>query len=95
MKEKYLVYVYSNKKPTDQSLFFKTRCEMALFLQIPLYVVDKIIKISNDITFKTKRKCHPIYQKLVDTIKIIVLKAFIHPHPYQDQDALRYLNCAQ
>ena len=72
MKEKYLVEINLPGEETKMATF-KTRQEIVEEYNIPLYIVDKIIKISNDLTFQTKRKSHRIFRELVETMKIYLI----------------------
>ncbi|RYE55278.1 MAG: hypothetical protein EOP48_10540 [Sphingobacteriales bacterium] len=63
MKEKYLVEVHDESGKLKQMQTYKTRKDIARAYNIPLYIVDKIIKISNDLSLKTKRNSHTIGEK--------------------------------
>lgn len=76
MKSKYLVNIYKDDE-LQESKSFKTRTEITTQYNIPLYIVDKIIKINNDTSFITKRKSHRIFQELISTMKIILIKPTI------------------
>lgn len=73
MQPKYLVEVTDETGDvTPQS--FTTRQAIVTHYQIPLYIVDKIIKLTNDPTFIPKRDSHRIYNDLVQSMKIQLIK---------------------
>lgn len=75
MQEKYLVEI---SDPTIEIGFyhknFKTRQEIVTAYNIPLYIVDKIIKMSNDLSYTTKRKGHRIFQTIFTNMKIYLIQ---------------------
>lgn len=73
MRQKYLIEIL-NEDMTLSEYSYQTRSDIAEDYNIPLYIVDKMIKLSNDSGFKTKRKCHKIFQEFVDTHKITYIK---------------------
>jgi hypothetical protein len=73
-KAKYLVEVCGDNNEIIKQVTFHKRNQIALEFGIPLYIVDKVIKISNDFTFKTKRKSHKLYQDLIKQMKIYIIK---------------------
>lgn len=75
MNEKYLVETISEEsdyEPDHQT--FKTKGEIAAAYNLPMYFVDKLIKISNDPGFVTKRKSHRVFQDIECTMKILLIK---------------------
>lgn len=52
---------------------FKTKQEIVEQYQVPLYMVNKIIKINNN-NMIYKRKSHNVYADLVDKLKILLIK---------------------
>lgn len=73
MQPKYLVEVTNeNGEITTQT--YTTRQAIVLHYQIPLYIVDKIIKLTNDATFVPKRNSHRIYNDLVKSTTIRLIK---------------------
>lgn len=81
MKAKYSVEIYNEDDEytwyTTQQ--FKTRQEIVATFDIPLYIVDKMIKINNDPTFTTKRNSHRVFHDMMNTMKIHLIKPNIKP----------------
>ena len=73
MRQKYLMEII-NEDMTGNEYSYKTRADIADDYNIPLYIVDKMIKMSVDTGFKMKRKCHKIFQEFMDTHKITHIK---------------------
>ena len=64
MKDKYLVTYNDNIKK------FKTKSEITQHFDCPLYIVDKIIKKTED----DNGKCHMAYDELYKNVCIHILK---------------------
>lgn len=73
MKEKYLVEI-SETDAEIHTKTFKTRQEIVKMYDIPLYIVDKIIKMSNDSSYITKRKGHKIFHEIFQRMKIKLIQ---------------------
>ncbi len=73
MQEKYLVEITSSDGSV-RTKSYKTRKQIVDMYEIPLYIVDKLIKVSNDPSFTSKRKGHKIFQETFDTMKILFIK---------------------
>ena len=68
MRFKYLV----NYKGTIKRLTTKQQI-MDLF-NVPLYIVNKIIRKSNDLDFKKKKDLHKIYNQFFNEVDIFLIK---------------------
>ena len=53
---------------------YKTKKNIIAKYSIPMYIVDKIIRKTNDSTFNTKRDPHMVYKDLMNTMKIEIIK---------------------
>jgi len=73
MQPKYFVEV-TDESAEVTSHSFTTRQGIVKHYQIPLYIVDKIIKLTNDPTFVPKRNSHRIYNDLVQSMTIQLIK---------------------
>lgn len=76
MQPKYLVSVFSESGDISEDSF-TTRQEIVSHYKIPLYIVDKMIKLTNDPKFTTKRNSHRIYNDLVNSMTIHLIKPTI------------------
>ena len=65
MRDKYIVRYYDNIKK------FRTKNEIMQYFQVPLYIIDKIIKktANNDVG-----KCHMCYEDIYSNVDITVIK---------------------
>jgi len=52
---------------------YKTKRDIAETYNIPMYIIDKIIKKTNDSTFTTKRDAHMVYKELMKTMRIEII----------------------
>ena len=74
MNDKYFVFKMSTSNSGASYNFFKNKKEISTRYDIPLYMVDKIINMSNHQNFKTKRLSHLIYQDLMQHMRIYLIK---------------------
>ena len=72
MNYKYIVRI--TKDDNVEETKYKTRGEIATQYNIPLYTIDKIIKMTNDKSFKTKRKCHECLKNTFEKMKIFFIE---------------------
>ena len=68
MKDKYLI---SYK---DQIHTFQTKKQIMDLFKVPLYIIDKIIKKSNNLDYKTKANCHSVYRDFYNELNITLIK---------------------
>lgn len=73
MQPKYLVTVFNDSEDISENAF-STRQEIVTHYKIPLYIVDKMIKMTNDPNFTAKRNSHRIYNELVNKMTIHLIK---------------------
>jgi hypothetical protein len=71
---KYLIVIQSENGKVKSFTQFKTRGEIVKNYKIPLYMVDKIIKINNDVNFTSKRDSQMIFKSLIQNFKIYLIK---------------------
>lgn len=90
MQNKYYVEIYNNTNgdkddnETDNDeneeveevevLEFKTKSEMREHFKVPLYMIDKLIDISNNPDYKQLRKPHRIYKDFIKNVRIYLMK---------------------
>jgi len=75
MQYKYRVEILDNSTgEVKESQEYKTKKNIIEKYSIPMYIVDKIIKKTNDSTFTTKRDSHLVYRDLMNTMKIEIIK---------------------
>lgn len=87
MQNKYYVEIYNNTNgdkdnmsdnETDNEevevLEFKTKSEMREHFKVPLYMIDKLIDISNNPDYKQLRKPHRIYKDFIKNVRIYLMK---------------------
>lgn len=87
MQNKYYVEIYTNTNEdkddneTDKDeeeevevLEFKTKLEMREHFKVPLYMIDKLIDISNNPDYKQLRKPHRIYKDFIKNVRIYLMK---------------------
>lgn len=75
MQYKYRVEILdSSTGEVKESQEYKTKKNIIEKYSIPMYIVDKIIKKTNDSTFATKRDSHMVYRDLMNTMKIEIIK---------------------
>ena len=53
---------------------FKTRNDIKKKYNIPLYIIDKMISLNNDVDFRSKRDFQKIFQHLIKTVKIYLIR---------------------
>ncbi len=68
MREKYLIS-YKGKTKT-----FQTKQQIMKLFQCPLYIINKIIRKSNDPDYETKADCHGIYNEFYNSLDIKLIK---------------------
>jgi hypothetical protein len=49
---------------------YRTKKDIAETYTIPMYIIDKLIKKTNDATFTTKREPHMVYKELMQSMRI-------------------------
>jgi len=75
MQYKYRVEILDiSNGEVNESQEYKTKKNIIEKYSIPMYIVDKIIKKTNDSTFTTKRDSHLVYRDLMNTMKIEIIK---------------------
>ena len=74
MQFKYRVEILDECGVVSEAWDFKTKGDISSSYSIPLYIIDKIIKKTNDSSFTTKRKAHLVYRELMDSMKIHIIK---------------------
>jgi len=75
MQYKYRVEILDNSTgEVKESQEYKTKKNIIEKYSIPMYIVDKIIKKTNDSTFTTKRDSHLVYRDLMNTMRIEIIK---------------------
>jgi hypothetical protein len=75
MQYKYRVEILDiSTGEVNESHEYKTKKNIIEKYSIPMYIVDKIIKKTNDSTFTTKRESHMVYKDLMNTMRIEIIK---------------------
>ena len=75
MQYKYRVEIVDKEtSEVKESRDFKTKKNIIETYNIPMYIVDKIIKKTNDSAFTTKRDSHMVYKDLMQTLRIEIIK---------------------
>jgi hypothetical protein len=75
MQYKYRVEILDNSTgEVKESQKYKTKKNIIEKYSIPMYIVDKIIKKTNDSTFTIKRDSHLVYRDLMNTMRIEIIK---------------------
>ena len=75
MQYKYRVEILDiSTGEVNESQEYKTKKNIVEKYSIPMYIVDKIIKKTNDSTFTTKRESHMVYKDLMNTMRIEIIK---------------------
>jgi hypothetical protein len=75
MQYKYRVDILDNEtSEIKESWEFKTKRDISESYSIPMYMIDKIIKKTNDPKFSTKRKSHMVYKELMQSMRIELIK---------------------
>ncbi len=75
MQYKYRVEILDiSTGEVNESQEYKTKKNIIEKYSIPMYIVDKIIKKTNDSTFTTKRESHMVYKDLMNTMRIEIIK---------------------
>ena len=78
MQYKYRVEIVDKETgEVKKSREYKTKKNMIEAYNIPMYIIDKIIKKTNDATFATKRESHMVYKDLMQTMRIQIIKPSI------------------
>lgn len=49
---------------------YRTKQDISEECRIPMYIIDKLIKKTNDPTYTTKRNPHMVYKELMDSMRI-------------------------
>jgi len=71
---KYRVEILDECGAVKEAWDYKTKGAISDSYNIPLYIIDKIIKKTNDTTFTTKREAHMVYRELMGSMKIHIMK---------------------
>lgn len=75
MQYKYRVEILDNETgEVKESWDYRTKKDIAETYTIPMYIIDKLIKKTNDATFTTKRDSHMVYKDLMQSMKIEIIK---------------------
>lgn len=75
MQYKYRVEILNSEtNEIKESWDFKTKKDISESYSIPMYMIDKIIKKTNDAQYTTKREPHSIYKELMQTMRITLNK---------------------
>ena len=75
MQYKYRVEILDiSTGEVNESQEYKTKKNIIEKYSIPMYIVDTIIKKTNDSTFTTKRESHMVYKDLINTMRIEIIK---------------------
>jgi hypothetical protein len=75
MQYKYRVDILDNEtSEIKESWEFKTKRDISESYSIPMYMIDKIIKKTNDPKFSTKRESHMVYKELMQSMRIELIK---------------------
>lgn len=53
---------------------YKTKKDISKSYEIPMYIIDKIIKKTNVPDFSTKRESHMVYKDLMQSMRIEINK---------------------
>ena len=78
MQYKYRVEILSESGEVQESHGYKTKKSISEDYDIPLYMIEKIIKLTNDSSYGTKRDSHFVYRDLVKSMKIHFIKPQLH-----------------
>lgn len=68
MHHKYRVEIMDTEGEVKETATYKTKNQIRHTYNIPLYIIDKIIKNTNDSTGTTKT--HLVYRNLMQTMRI-------------------------
>jgi hypothetical protein len=49
---------------------YRTKQDISETYKIPMYIIDKLIKKTNDSTYTTKRNPHMVYKELMNSMRI-------------------------
>jgi len=74
MQYKYRVTIFDESGEMKESWEFKTKGDIKESYKIPMYIIDKIIKKTNDPSFVTKRESHMVYKELMKSMTIELIK---------------------
>ncbi len=74
MQHKYRVDILDESGEVTESWDYTTKYNISTDYDIPLYMIEKIIKMTNNANYTTKRESHFIYRDLVKSMKIYLNK---------------------
>lgn len=75
MQYKYRVDIFDTESgELKESWEYRTKGDISSTYSIPMYIIDKIIKKTNDPTFTTKRESHMVYKELMQSMRIELVK---------------------
>jgi hypothetical protein len=75
MQYKYRVEIFDNETGESKECWdYKTKQGICDTYNIPMYIIDKLIKKTNDATFTTKRDSHMVYKELMKMMRIEIIK---------------------
>jgi hypothetical protein len=75
MHYKYRVEILDKETgEAKESWDFKTKNGICESYNIPMYIIDKLIKKTNDPSFTTKRDSHMVYKDLMQSMRIEIRK---------------------
>lgn len=75
MQYKYRVEIIDNETgEIKESWDYRTKRDIAETYTIPIYIIDKLIKKTNDSTYTTKRDPHMVYKELMQSMRIEISK---------------------
>ena len=73
MRYKYRVEILDENKEIIETWACKTKKEISEGYTLPLYIIDKIIKKTNDPTYPIKRD-HLVYRDIMQQMRIQLIK---------------------
>lgn len=71
---KYRVEFLDETGEIKESWDYQKKKDVSADYNIPMYLIDKIIRKTNDPQYTTKREAHYIYRDLMNTMKIHLIK---------------------
>jgi hypothetical protein len=75
MQFKYRVEILDNETgEVKESWEYQTKRDIGETYTIPMYMVDKLIKKTNDPKFTTKRDSHMVYKELMQSMRIEIIR---------------------
>lgn len=75
MQFKYRVEIFDIETgESKESWDYQTKRDIGETYSIPMYIIDKLIRKTNDSTFTTKRDSHMVYKDLMQSMRIEIIK---------------------